>query len=242
MSLRERIRTLFRLFLLLTVLLAVALISAVTTIRLSTRGHQETMPQLVGAPLDAAQRVTSALGLELKVEDRLYSAQYPANHVVSQQPPVGTRVKVGQHVHVLLSLGPQRVTVPDLTGSSLRAAHITAIQRGLSVGNVAFVPWPGTEPDQVVAQDPPPLAANVHSPIVNVLVSRGEASPAYLCPNFIGRDLLTARRELEKAGLKVGNVIPATSEAMPKRIILAQSPPPGSKIGPDTVFSFDVTE
>ena len=48
MSVRERIRTLFRLFLLTTVLVTVALVSAITTIRLTIRGHQETMPNLVG--------------------------------------------------------------------------------------------------------------------------------------------------------------------------------------------------
>jgi beta-lactam-binding protein with PASTA domain len=242
MSLRERIRTLFRLFMLFTVLVAVALISAITTIRLSIHGHQEAMPTLVGAPLDAAQQVTSGLGLELTVEDKLFSAQYPANHVVSQQPPAGTRIKVGQHVHVLVSLGPPRVTVPSLMGSSLRAAQITVIQRGLSVGDVASVPWPGTEPDQVVAQDPPPSAANVLSPVVNLLVSRGETPPAYVCPNFVGQPLAGVRRELEKVGFKIGQITPIPSRAGAKGTILTQSPPAGSKIGPDSVFSFEVVD
>lgn len=242
MSLRERIRTLFRLLLLFTVLVAVALISAITTIRLSIHGHQEAMPNLVGAPLDAAQRVASGLGLELKAEDKLFNTQYPANHIVSQQPPAGTRVKVGQHVHVLVSLGPPRVAIPNLAGSSLRAAQITVIQRGLSVGNVASIPWPGAEPDEVVAQDPLPSAANVHSPVVNLLVSRGEPPPAYECPSFVGQQLAGVRRDLEKAGFKVGQVIPIVSEATPKGTVLTQSPPPGSRITPETVFSFEVVE
>lgn len=242
MSLRERIRTLFRLFMLFTVLVAVALISAITTIRLSIHGRQQTMPTLVGAPLDAAQRVTSGLGLELTVEDKLFSSQHPANHIVSQQPPAGTRIKVGQHVHVLVSLGPPRVTVPKLMGSSLRAAQITAIQRGLSVGNVASIPWPGTEPDQVVAQDPPPSAANVLSPVVNLLISRGETPSAYVCPNFVGQPLAGVRRELEKAGFKVGPITPIASDVAPKGTIAAQAPPAGSKIGPESVFSFEVVD
>jgi serine/threonine-protein kinase len=242
MSLRERIRTLFRLFMLFTVLVAVALISAITTIRLSIHGHQETMPTLVGAPLDAAQQVTSGLGLELTVEDKLFSTQYPANHVVSQQPPAGTRLKVGQHVHVLVSLGPPRVRVPNLMGSSLRAAQITAIQRGLSVGNVASVPWPGIEPDQVVAQDPPASAANVLSPVVNLLVSQGETPPAYVCPNFVGQPLAGVRRELEKAGFQIGQITPIASDVTPKGTIAAQAPPAGSKIGPESVFSFELAE
>jgi len=242
MSLRERISTLFRLFLLFTVLVAVALISAVTTIRLSIRGRQESMPRLVGAPVEAAQRVISELGLVLKVEDKVFSAKYAANQIVSQQPPPGTRIKVGQHVHVLVSLGPPRVAVPNLTGSSLRAAQISTIQRGLSVGNVASLPWPGTEPDQVIGQDPPPAAPDVHSPVINLLVSQGEPEASFLCPSFVGQPLATVRRELAKAKLKIGDVTPIPTDAVPKGSILFQSPAPGSKIGSDVVFTFQVAD
>jgi beta-lactam-binding protein with PASTA domain len=242
MSLRDRIRTLFRLFLLFTVLVAVALVSAITTIRLTIHGHQETMPTLVGMALESAQRLTSGLGLELKVEDKLFSAQYPANHIVSQMPPPGTRIKMGQHIHVLVSLGPPQVVVPNLLGSSVRAARITAIQRGLTVGDVAAVHWPGAEAEQVVAQDPPASTADVHSPAVNFLVSLGDSPEAYLCPSFVGQQLAEVRRMLEKSGFKVGQVTPIPTDAAQKGTILTQSPPAGSKIGPDTVFNFQVVQ
>ena len=242
MALRGRVRKLFRLFLLLTVLVAVALLSAITTIRFTIHGHQETMPKLVGMTPEAAQQAAGNLGLMMKVEDKVYSTQQPANQIVSQEPPAGTRIKVGQHVHVLVSLGPPRVAVPNLVGSSLRAAQITAVQRGLSVASVAALPWPGTEADQVIAQDPPPTTANVHSPAISLLVSLSEEPPAYLCPNLTGQPLATVRRQLEEAGLKVGQVTPFPAENAPKGTILSQTPAPGSKIGPDTVFTFQVAE
>jgi beta-lactam-binding protein with PASTA domain len=242
MSLRGQIRQLFRLFLLFTVLVAVALISAITTIRVTIHGHQETMPSLVGMTLEAAQRAAGTLGLIMKVEDKVYSTQQPANQIVSQEPPAGTRIKMGQHVHVLVSLGPPRVAVPNLVGSSLRAAQIAAVQRGLSVASVAALPWPGTEADQVVAQDPPPSTANVHTPAISFLVSLSEEPPACVCPNLTGQPLVTVRRELEKAGMKVGQITAIPAENTPKGSILFQNPAPGSKIGSETVFSFQVAE
>jgi beta-lactam-binding protein with PASTA domain len=242
MALRDRIRKLLRLFLLFTVLVAIALVSAITTIRLSIRGRQESMPQLVGAPLEAAQRVVSDLGLVLKVEDKVFSTKFAPDQIVSQQPPPGTRIKVGQHVHVLVSLGPPRVAVPNLMGSSLRAAQISTLQRGLTVGNVASLPWPGSEPDQVIAQDPPPASPDVHNPAINLLVSQGEPQPAFLCPSFVGQPLARVRQELAKAKLKIGGVTPIPTDAAPKGSILFQSPAPGSKIGPDAVFTFQVAE
>jgi serine/threonine-protein kinase len=240
MSVGDHLRSLFRLFLLFTVLVAVALVSAITTIRLTIHGRQENMPNLVGTALESAQRVTSSLGLELKVEDKLYSREYPANQIVKQIPPPGTRLKMGQHVHVLVSLGPPQVAVPNLLGTSLRAARITAIERGLAVGDVAVIAWPG-DLDQVVAQDPLPATTEVRTPAINLLIS-GELPPAFLCPRFIGQPIAAVRRILEKNRYLVGQVTPVVTDSAVKGIILTQSPPPGSKIGSDAVFSFQVTQ
>lgn len=242
MRLRERIRTLFRLFLLFTVLVAVALISAITTIRLTIHAHQETMPNLVHLPLNTAERIASGLGLEIKVEDRLFSEKYPANQIVSQVPLSGARVKVGQHVHVLVSLGPPRVVVPNLMGASIRAAQITAVQRGLTVGDVAALHFTGVAEDEIVAQEPLPSTAQVHSPVVNFLISLGSPPSAYVCPSFIGMSLGQARRIIESSGFQIGHVsgIPAASAR--SEAILTQSPPPGSKIGPGTRFDFQIAE
>jgi serine/threonine-protein kinase len=242
MSLRERIRTLFRLFLLSTVLGTVALLSAITTIRLTIRGHQETMPNMVGLSFDYAQRMASGLGLEMKVEDKLFNTQYPPQTIVSQMPPPGTRIKIGQHVHVLVSLGPPQVVIPNFVGASIRAARITAIQRDLALGDVVGIHWPGAEPDQVVAQDPLPESAGLRSPAVNILVSVGEEPAAYLCPRFVGQTISEARRNLEEVGFKVSDVTSITAQSGPRGVILTQSPAAGSRIDSDAVFSFQVSQ
>jgi len=241
MGVRDRLRSLFRLFLLFTVLVAVALVSAITTIRLTIHGRQENMPKLVGVSLESAQRITAGLGLELKIEDKIYSTQFAVNEIAQQMPPPGTPLKMGQHVHVLVSLGPPQLKVPNLVGDSVRVARINATQRGLTVGDVAVLPWPG-DPDQVVAQDPPPATTEVRTPTVNLLISGGEEPPAYLCPQFIGQPIAEVRRILQKNGFKIGQVIPVDTNGSSQGIILTQSPPSGSKIGSDAVFSFQVTQ
>lgn len=241
MGVGSRLRSLFRLFLLFTVLVAVALLSAITAIRLTIHGRQANMPKLLGVPLETAQRMTAAMGLELKVEDKLYSTQYPANAIAQQMPAPGTPMKMGQHVHVLVSLGPPQVNVPDLLGDSVRAARINAMQRGLTVGEVAVLPWPG-DPDQVVAQDPPPATTEVRTPTVNLLISGGEEPAAFLCPRFIGQPIGEVRRTLQKNGFSVGQVSSAPAPGVAPGTVLIQSPPSGSKIGSDAVFSFQVAQ
>jgi serine/threonine-protein kinase len=242
MSIQERIRTLFRLFLLSTVLLTVALLSAIMTIRLTIRGHQETMPNMVGLSFDYAQRMASGLGLEIKVEDKLFNTKFPPQAIVSQMPPPGTRIKIGQHVHVLVSLGPPQVVIPNFVGASVRAARITAIQRNLELGDVVGIHWPSVGPDQVVAQDPLPESAELRSPAVNILVSLGESPEAYLCPRLVGQPITEVRHRVEKAGFKVTGVTFVTTVSGPRGIVLTQSPAAGSKIGSDAVFSFQVSQ
>jgi beta-lactam-binding protein with PASTA domain len=242
MGLVDRIKTLFRLFFLFTVLVCVALLSAITTIRLTIKGNEETLPNLVGMDLNSAQALSSSLGLVVKVEDKLFSEKYPPNRVISQLPPAGTRVKVGQHVHVLVSLGAQRVVVPNLAGSSLRVAQILAVQRGLTVGDLAEVYSDHAGDAQILAQDPPPSSGGVRSPAVNFLVSLGEKPAAVLCPNFVGMTLAQARQQLESAGYKTGKVTPTPEAGVPSGTITGQSPAPGSKISPGDTFDFQVAQ
>lgn len=243
MELGERIRFIFRIFLLFTFLAAVAVISAVTTIKLSIQGNQETLPNLAGVSLEEAQRLTAGLGLEVKVEDKLYSVKYAAGEIISQEPLPETKVKTGQHIHVLVSLGPPQVVVPDLVGSSIRVAQILAVQKGLTVGDLAEIYWPGAPANQIVAQDPPASSsAEIHSPAVNFLVSLGDQVASYVCPDFTGMKLDQVRATISSAGLSIGKVTPVVGNVTVSGTILGQTPAPGSKISMGDSFAFQVSQ
>jgi eukaryotic-like serine/threonine-protein kinase len=264
MGLVSRVRSIFRLFLLFAVLATVALLSAITTIRVTIHSGEEKAPNLVGLTLDDAQRRAGSMGLGIKVEDHLFSSKYPENHVASQAPQPGDSTKAGQDIHVLVSLGTPRVTVPDLVGESVRAAQVTAVQRGLTLGDVATAYWSGVAADGVVAQEPPPTSQPARSPAVNLLVSLGEPVAAFVCPDFVGIPLARARSSIAAAGFTVGDVkiaaaqtpapapgapappaappLPSpASQAVPSGTIVSQSPEPGSKILAGTTFAFTVT-
>lgn len=242
MRLAERIRFFFRLFLLFTFLAAVAAISAITTIRLTINGNLETLPNLVGVNLDTAQTVADGMGLEVKVEDKLFSSKYAANQIILQEPPPDTEVKTGQHVHVLVSLGPQRIVVPNLVGSSFRVAQIMAVQNGLTVGDVVEVHWPAVRPNQIVAQDPPASSTEIHSPAINFLVSQGPMPLAYVCPNFVGSNVNEVRAEIQSGGFVIEHLNPVNGSTAPVGTIVGQSPAPGSKILAGGAFTLQVAQ
>ncbi|HEV2424007.1 MAG TPA: PASTA domain-containing protein [Terriglobia bacterium] len=255
MGLLSRIRSIFRLLMLFAVLATVALVSAVTTIRLTIHSGEEKAPNLVGLSLQDAERRAGSLGLGIKVEDHLFSGKYAENHVASQAPNPGDSTKAGQDIHVLVSLGTPRVPVPDLVGESVRAAQVTAVQGGLTLGDVAAVPWSGVAADGVVAQEPPPTAQPARSPAVNLLVSLGEPAPEFVCPDFTGITVARASSQIKAAGFTVADVKvaapqspppptnaapPAQAPASESGTIISQSPVPGSKVQAGAVFSFTV--
>lgn len=241
MGLVSRIRAILRLFALFAVLLAVALLSAITTIRLTIHSGEEKTPNVIGVPLAEAERSAGALGLGVKVEDHLFNAKYAEDHIISQVPAPGSSTKAGQEVHVIVSLGAPTISVPDLVGDSVRAAQVTAVQRGLSLGDVAAIHWTGTAVDQVVAQDPLPSSVPAHSPEVNLLVSLGQSPAEFVCPSFLGMPAGRARAQLTAAGFSV-DTTPATTPASGTRsgTIISQSPPPGTKIASGASFTFTV--
>ena len=99
--------------LLALVLMTVALISALTAMRLAIHGREVTIPKLVGmSPLEA-ERAGAASGLLVVVERQFYSADIPEGRIMTQMPPPGTKVRRGWSIRVAQSLGPQRVTIPE---------------------------------------------------------------------------------------------------------------------------------
>ena len=133
-----------------------------------------------------AENALESNGLVLDRTDRFYSAEVPAGRIVSQVPPPGEQVRRGWRVRVAESMGPQRVTIPDLAGDSERSAEINIRRRGLEMGTMAAATIPGDPPDQIVAQSPPANAVNVSAPKVSVLVAAPEDRKSYVMPDLAG--------------------------------------------------------
>lgn len=232
-------RSFLRLVLLGLVLVLVAMVSALTAMRFAIHGREVTVPKLVGlAPADA-RRVAATNGLLLVTENRFYSTDVPAGHIVSQLPQPGERVRRGWQVRVAESLGPQRRVIPNLLGESERAAEINLRRHGLEIGTVAAIPRIGVESEEVVAQSPAPDAA-ASSPVVSLLVAAPPPPPEFVMPNLVGRHLADVTGQLEQAGLRVGRVDEVAGSAT--GMILRQSPPAGQKVAVGTAINVQVSQ
>jgi len=256
-------RNLLRYFFLTLVLLVVALLSALTAMRLAIHGREVSVPDLRGKAPAEARRIAGETGLDASVERSYYSATVPEGRVLSQVPSAGTVVRRGWQVRLALSLGPQRVTVPQLVGGSERAADLTLAQRGIEIESIARAALPGSPPDQVVGQNPPANSPNVSAPKVSLLIAQADPPQAFVMPSFVGEPLGTVTNTLRNAGFSVGRVTMAvTSQASAENsatqqetgmpgplisaspsaasIIISQDPAPGTKVLAGSAINFVV--
>jgi len=196
----------FRIFLLTLILITVAMMSALTAMRIAIHGREVVIPKMTGLTPSDAERVAIQSGVLVEVENHFYSAEVPKGHILSQLPPPGTKVRRGWRVRLAESLGPQQVTIPQLLGESPRAAEINIRRRGLELGSVATLPLPDEPPDQVIAQSPPADAQEVGSPRVSLLLAAPAEEAEYVMPNLVGKSLAVASGIIEQGGLKLSRV------------------------------------
>ena len=144
-------------------------------------------------------------------------------------------------MRVAQSLGPQRITIPNVVGETQRAAEINLRRRAIEIGSIAHISLPGVPPDQVLGQDPPADSTSISAPRISLLISAAEPQPQFVMPELAGRRVSDARALLELAGLQVGAVTVngATNQlGSGAATVTAQSPPAGQKVGPGTVVTF----
>jgi beta-lactam-binding protein with PASTA domain len=219
------------------VLIIVAMGSMLITMRLAIHRREVIVPTFIGIPPQAAEQLARSNGLVLVLENRFYSDEIRAGHIVSQEPAPGQKVRKGWRVRIAESMGPQRNVVPSVLGDSPRAAQLNIKQRGLELGTVASIAIEEVPPDQVVAQSPPPAAQGLATPKVSVLVSAPTEEKAYVMPDLIGMRLADASAAITNAGLKVGT---ASTPDNVDAVVVKQTPAAGQRVTSSATVTLEV--
>ena len=242
---RHFLINLFQMASLVMLLVAIAMLSAITTMHFAIHGAEVQVPSLKGMTVADARSQAAGMGLNLNVDNRYYSGDVAAGHILSQSPASGTVVRREWHVRVAESLGPQKVDVPDTVGSDQRLAALQLRRVGLDVGTTAHLPDAALAEGTVISQDPPPHAQGIERPSVSLLVAAPDTSIAdgYVMPDFAGVPIVAAQAQLAAVGIKTttptfvdvpiaqvgtGNTPPVPTVAPGS--VVAQQPPAGARV------------
>jgi beta-lactam-binding protein with PASTA domain len=228
--------------LMIAILAVATLLSALTAMRFAIRGREVEVPALSGKTKDEAEQILKTQGLHLKVSSSQFSSDVSEGKVLAQDPTSGTRIKTDRTVKVLLSLGQRRFAVPNLIGTSLRAAQLTLSQRRLSLGNTLYTHTSEGDASTVVYQSPQPGTQEGTDPSVNILISLGPPAQYFVMPDLIGKPAELAASRARNEGFRIGKMNFRNYPGVESGVVIQQKPQAGYRLTKSDVISLDVSQ
>lgn len=98
-----------------------------------------TMPNLLGNTYQSAKIVLQNYDLRLNItQSEGFSDNYTTGQIMETVPAAGTNLKRGDMVMLVVSKGPEKLTVPTFLGMMYEGAKIQAESMGLTVGHPVY--------------------------------------------------------------------------------------------------------
>ncbi|MBI4456513.1 MAG: PASTA domain-containing protein [Acidobacteria bacterium] len=220
-----------KVFLLSMIVLAVGFISFFAAMKWVISGQEVVIPNLVGQELERARNALASIDLQVKVRGERYDRNVARGKISTQFPISDTPIKKGNIVNVIVSLGNRVNPIPDLEGSTLRAAQLLLAQQGFELGTVSEIHLQEAEPEKIVTQFPTPKTTELVGNKIDVLINRVREPNLYVMPDLIGWDVNRALALLERNKVRVSEITYGLYQGVPMAAVVKQVPEAGYPLG-----------
>lgn len=194
-------------------------------------GQNVDTPNLVGKTLEEAQGVllatTDTEQLTIAAGDPVFSETIPLGVIVSTDPQSGAGINPTGIITANISQGPERYSVPDVTGMTPQAATAAITAANLTLGGRTEAFDDNVATGQVAKTSPKIDSELKPGDRVDLVISKGP-KPIEI-PNVVGQKIKTAGANLSDLGLKVdrSNVF---SESVKKNTVMSIKPKAGNTV------------
>src|SRR5256886_13733420 len=196
------------------------------------------LPNVVGKTFEDASAILQKAGFPAQQGQSRFHKTIPANVVIQEDPPAGSRQKRGTTVVLALSAGQKTAEVPVTTNMSQQQARIAIENTGLTMGNVTE--QLADAPRGLVIATNPAAGTKIELPgSVDVVLSKGPATVQM--PDLFGRSAGEARSMIEQLGLRVAGISRDTSSLQPENSVIRQLPAAGQTISAGGPVSLTVS-
>jgi len=159
--------------LLLIVLMAQFALAYNFLIKPALGGGDSVAPNLVNMTLDEARTELDKLGVSIKVKGSENSDDVDEDCIISQTPPAGTKLDKGDEVAVIISKGPDSISVPDVVGLTLSDAKEALKESNLKLGTVKYEYSNSEKEGTVLSQSPRSGSSSIkEGDRINLVVSK----------------------------------------------------------------------
>lgn len=221
---------------------AVAFGSFCAALRTERRAVLVEVPDWNGRTREQASAQAASLGLGFEVAEQRHDPGLSVDRIVQQEPAAGTQVRRGRTIRVVVSLGGETLTVPNIVGQPARQAELELRRQGLAPGWEARIHDATAPASQVIAEAPAGGSLSVSGERVHRLVSDGPRTPRWVMPDLVGRPLRDAQEWITLCGFRSGAVRRVPGDGRPPGTIVGQLPLSGYPIARRDVVELTVAE
>lgn len=202
-------------------------------------GSKVTVPSLIGGTLTDASNLLKPVGLTSDVAKQEYSEDISKGVIISTDPAAGDKIKEGGVVHLTLSKGPERYTIPSVNQLTVEAATkmLTSIPVASPVVQEVFndkIPK-----GYVIGTEPTSGSQVKRGAGIKIIVSKGIEQIALT--NFVNKSGEEALNTLTAAGFKVKPIY-VFSETTPLGAVVSQSPSEAKDYPKGTAVSLSISK
>lgn len=202
-------------------------------------GSKVTVPSLIGGTLTDANNLLKPVGLTSDIAKQEYSEDISKGVIISTEPAGGDKIKEGGVVHLTLSKGPERYTIPSVSQLTVEAATkmLTSIPVASPVVQEVFndkIPK-----GYVIGTEPTSGSQVKRGAGIKIIVSKGIEQIALT--NFVNKSGEEALNTLTAAGFKVKPIY-VFSETTPLGAVVSQSPSEAKDYPKGTAVSLSISK
>jgi serine/threonine-protein kinase len=204
---------------------------------LGSKGEKVAVPAVQGLTQDEAQKAIDSRGLKSDVTTA-NDPNVSEGRVISQDPAAASTATKGDTVHIVVSEGEVRATMPDVVGMLLPDARKTISEAQLVVNKVTR--QNSDRPNNEVLESNPKAGTKQKlKSRVDLVVSNGV--PLVEVPNVVGLPYASAYATMTQAGFVVPAPSQEVSDRYPPGYVLQQVPAGGERINRGSNVTFVLT-
>ncbi len=195
------------------------------------------VPFVEGLTEEEAKKKLNEQGLGYKASNQS-STTVEAGLVIQQQTRAGTMVEKNSTIIVVVSIGPESVTIPNVVGYKQAEATVAIENLGLTVGSVQEEYSDTQEAGKVIRLDPEIGSSVAPGTKITIVVSKGKEKVTV--PKLVGVDKDKALDLLKQQGLE-GEVVEVKDAAAPYGQVISQGYDPEEYVEKGTVVTITVS-
>jgi len=190
-------------------------------------GRYHALPSVAGQSQQAATQSLRDDGFLVGNSVTLqYSETVPAGRVITTDPKPGSRLLAGASIKLVVSRGPERFKVPDVSGTYDQVEQTLKDIPVRVVRSDAADPTGKILPGQLIKISPPPGSSVKRGDVVTVYISTGP--PIVDVPDVRGKTLEQATKILEHEKFQI-TTTEQFSDTVEKGSVISQSPDPSNQ-------------